>query len=99
MNDSYPAIERAILAVDLARLAELNAHRYGSITDQIKAHREYQIALVQHNLARLELIVLPRRIASAQSPDATALEADDLFDTEQRIASLKASLSSIHKNQ
>ena len=72
-----------------ANVVLVNAHRHGTITEIGEANRAVQIARVRTDLAQLEHVVLPRRQFNASQPNATALEADDLFDIEARIISLK----------
>lgn len=91
--DNIPAIKAANDEHYYANVETLNAHRSGDLTRIRKAHVALQVAKVRVDLAKWEHVVLPRRIEAAQHVDATALEADDLFDAEARIASLKADIA------
>jgi len=85
----HPSIQSALKALSLAQLVERQAHRHGTIQDQIEARTNKLICASLVELARLENVVLPKRLQASIQPNATTMEADDLHDTEQRIASLR----------
>jgi hypothetical protein len=88
MNE-IPAIKSANDEHYYANVEYLNAQRSCDLTRIAKANVALRVAIIRVDLAKWEHLVLPRRIEAAQHVDATALEADDLFDAEARIASLK----------
>lgn len=93
----HPSIISAIKALSLAQLVELQAHRHGTIQDQVKARTDKLICASLVELARLENVVLPKRLQASIQPNATAMESDDLHDTEQRIASIRHDIARLIK--